>query len=271
MIFYDIHSERNGMVMDEMRNTNQIIGFPIISIMDGSKVGTAKGLIINAEQRSVDFLTIQHEDWQVSEKAVPFKKVIGIGDFAVTIDSANSIIDLTEIPIAHELVAKKLKIVGAKVITRKGELLGEVVEYYIDEENGRILSLSIKDGKSEAGEYGLSSEYIMTLGKDIIVVSEDALNSRFEAPKQEIGQEDLVQPQIYEKADEQEQHLEEDDEYVSLQKRQIEVLVGREVLKDIYDQAGSLIVAKGTILNKEKLVAISENKAVMVTLATNIR
>jgi uncharacterized protein YrrD len=259
------------MVMNEMRNTNQIIGFPIISIMDGSKVGTAKGLIINAEQRSVDFLTIQHEDWQVSEKAVPFKKVIGIGDFAVTIDSANSIIDLTEIPIAHEMVAKKLKIIGAKVITRKGELLGEVIEYHIDEENGRILSLQVKDGKTAGVEHSLSSEYIMTLGKDIIVVSEEAVNSLAADSEPEAEQDDEVETGLDEVLEEQMLDLEVDEEYISLQKKQIEVLVGKEVLKDIYDQAGKLIVAKGTILDEETLVGISENKAVMITLATNTR
>ena len=45
--------------------------------------------VINPD-RIVDFLTIEHEDF-VSVKAIPFK-IIGIGEYAVTVESENAVI-----------------------------------------------------------------------------------------------------------------------------------------------------------------------------------
>ena len=60
-----------------MKKSVQINGLPIISIADGNQVGKVKSLVINPDKGSVDFLTIEHEDFQVSVKAIPFKKIVG--------------------------------------------------------------------------------------------------------------------------------------------------------------------------------------------------
>lgn len=93
-----------------MKKSTEITGLPIISIQEGQEIGTVKTLVINPEKGSIDFLTIEHEDWQVSVKAIPFKKIIGIGEYAVTVESDRAVIDLNEIPIANQLVNKKIRI-----------------------------------------------------------------------------------------------------------------------------------------------------------------
>lgn len=90
-----------------MKKSTQILGQPIISISEGAEIGKVKSFVINPDKGSVDFLTIEHEDWQVSVKAIPFKKVVGIGEYAVTVESDRAVIDLNEIPIADQLVNKK--------------------------------------------------------------------------------------------------------------------------------------------------------------------
>src|SRR5690606_24800199 len=158
-----------------MKKSVEIVGLPIISIIDGIEIGKVKSLVINPEKGSVDFLTIEHEDWQVSVKAIPFKRVVGIGEYAVTIESDSSVIDLNEIPIANSLVNKKIKITNSKVMTRKGHLLGEVLEYYVDDETGNLLGTLLN---VSGNEVALASESVLTYGKDIIIVEEDA-SSKF--------------------------------------------------------------------------------------------
>src|SRR5690606_10003887 len=110
-----------------MKKSVEIVGLPIISIIDGIEIGKVKSLVINPEKGSVDFLTIEHEDWQVSVKAIPFKRVVGIGEYAITIEIDSSDINLKDIHMANSLVNKKNNNTNTKVMTRKGQLLGEVI------------------------------------------------------------------------------------------------------------------------------------------------
>ncbi|GGD03469.1 PRC-barrel domain-containing protein [Pontibacillus salipaludis] len=155
-----------------MKRSHEITELPIISIVDGKEVGRVKSLVINPDEGHVDFLTIEHKEWQVSVKAIPFKKVIGVGEYAVTIESPTAILDLDEIPIANELINKKVKIIGSKVMTRKGQLIGEVTEYYVNDDTGKVIAASVQMGNEEVV---LDSTSVVTYSEHMTIVSEEAL------------------------------------------------------------------------------------------------
>ncbi|QSS99119.1 PRC-barrel domain-containing protein [Pontibacillus sp. ALD_SL1] len=155
-----------------MKRSHEITELPIISIVDGKEVGRVKSLVINPDEGHVDFLTIEHKEWQVSVKAIPFKKVIGVGEYAVTIESNTAILDLDEIPIANELINKKVKIIGSKVMTRKGQLIGEVTEYYVNDDTGKVIAASVQMGDKEVV---LDSTSVVTYSEHMTIVSEKAL------------------------------------------------------------------------------------------------
>lgn len=244
-----------------MKKSTQISGLPIISISDGNQVGKVKSLVINPDKGSVDFLTIEHEDFQVSVKAIPFKKVVGIGEYAVTVDSENAVIDLNEIPIANQLVNKKIKITNTKVMTRKGELIGEVSEYYVDQDSGHILGMQLKLADKEVA---LSSESVVTFGKDIVIVKEDVasyfLSSVDELEKGELALDEILPA-----------NTREDEEVRALKEKQIELLAGKTLTKDVYDKNGVLLFHAGTILNSEQIEkAQEEGPSIVVELSMNV-
>ncbi|OIK14351.1 PRC-barrel domain-containing protein [Bacillus sp. MUM 13] len=237
-----------------MRTSAQILGLPIISIKEGQEIGTVKSLVINPEKGSVDFLTIEHEEWQVSVKAIPFKKVIGIGEYAVTVESERSVIDLNEIPIANQLVNKKIKITDAKVMTRKGELLGAVHEFFTDEENGMVIGMLMKQKENE---FVLPSETVLTFGKDILIVTEDAASHFLTNPLH------LIHPE--EESDESGAISQE------LREKQIELLQGKVLQKDILDKAGNVLFTEGSVLTEEDIKrAQQEGPGVLVGLSMNV-
>jgi uncharacterized protein YrrD len=238
-----------------MKQSTQITGLPIINISDGSQVGKVKSLVINPDKGSVDFLTIEHEDWQVSVKAIPFKKVVGIGEYAVTIESENAVIDLNEIPIANQLVNKKIKITNTKVMTRKGELLGEVQEYYIDQETGQILGMQLKVANEQVA---LLASLVVTFGKDIIIVKEDS-SSQF-----------LDSVELLERKDADETGL-ANEELKELKLKQIELLKGKKLISDVVDQNGNILFTKGMILTAPDIEkAQQEGPEVLVELSMNV-
>ncbi|WP_099352114.1 PRC-barrel domain-containing protein [Fredinandcohnia onubensis] len=270
-----------------MKKSVEIVGLPIISIIDGIEIGKVKSLVINPEKGSVDFLTIEHEDWQVSVKAIPFKRVVGIGEYAVTIESEGSVIDLNEIPIANSLVNKKIKITNTKVMTRKGQLLGEVLEYYIDDETGNLLGTLLN---VSGNEVALASDSVLTYGKDIIIVAEDA-SSKFldsveylENPIQESTQdettEELIEKVLPASSTEEQSPFDEinasidkhgEAEAKALRLKQVDLLYGKVVTKDILDNEGNVLIPAGTHLSVDDIIKAQDlGPSVFVELSMNV-
>ncbi|EWG09015.1 PRC-barrel domain-containing protein [Cytobacillus firmus] len=242
-----------------MKKSTEITGLPIISILEGQEIGTVKTLVINPEKGSIDFLTIEHEDWQVSVKAIPFKKIIGIGEYAVTVESDRAVIDLNEIPIANQLVNKKIRITQTKVMTRKGQLLGETAEFYTDEDTGNILGVEIQLSDASAV---LAAEEILTYGKDILIVKEDA-SERF------LNSVSLLNPIM--SNEEVPSEGENTDQLQSLKNKQMELLVGKELEADIYDLNGNILFPSGRILSEQDVqIAQEEGPNVVVNLSMNV-
>lgn len=242
-----------------MKKSTEITGLPIISIQEGQEIGTVKTLVINPEKGSIDFLTIEHEDWQVSVKAIPFKKIIGIGEYAVTVESDRAVIDLNEIPIANQLVNKKIRITQTKVMTRKGQLLGETAEFYTDEETGNILGVEIQLSDASAV---LAAEEILTYGKDILIVKEDA-SERF------LNSVSLLDPVM--SNEDIPSEAENKDQLQSLKNKQMELLVGKELEADIYDLNGNILIPSGRILSEQDVQKAQEaGPNVVVNLSMNV-
>ncbi|MDF2945532.1 MAG: hypothetical protein K0S51_211 [Bacillales bacterium] len=241
-----------------MKKSNEIIGLPIIGILDGQEIGKVRSLVINPDKQSVDFLTIEHEDWQTSVKAIPFKKVVGIGEYALTVESESVIIDLNEIPIANQLVNKKIRIINSKVMTRKGQLLGDIKEYFIDEESGNILGVYMNmNGK----ELTLKSENVITFGKDIVIVNEEASVSFLSNPLELVEAEETVaKTTVSPKVEEVifPNNVLENDEIKALKDKQVELLVGKTLSKDIYTTNGQVLFPEGTVLTEEDIFRAQE-------------
>jgi uncharacterized protein YrrD len=270
-----------------MKSSAQVLGLPIISIENGSQVGKVKSLVINPEKGYVDFLVVEQEDWQISVKAIPFRKIVGIGEFAVTIEKESAIIDLNAIPIANELVNKKITIKNAKMMTRKGELLGEATEFYVDEETGMILGVQVQVGDRETI---LPAKQVLTYGKDIIIVREEApssfvddmneLNHPLEKSQEsefaENGKQSstaLADEQLIVEND-QENNVVADEEEIEIQtlkRKQIELLTGKKVKKDIMDRNGNIFIPAGAILTAEDVMrAQEEGPGVIIELSMHV-
>lgn len=250
-----------------MKNSSQITGLPIISIADGQQIGAVKTLVINPEKGTIDFLTIEHEDWQVSVKAIPFKKVVGIGEYAITVETDNAVIDLNEIPIANQLVNKKIKINQTKVMTRKGALLGEVIEFYADDETGQILGMDLLVGEKQVT---MPSEYVLTYGKDIVIVKEDAeqgfLDSHEFLNKNQSADSDSIHHEEAAASEEQ-----NNAQLNALKHKQVELLVGKKVTTDILGLDGQVFIPAGTVLTEEDIhTAQTEGPAVLIELAVSV-
>jgi uncharacterized protein YrrD len=223
-----------------MKKSKEILELPIISIYDGEQLGRVKGLIINPEKFSVDFFTVEQENWQVSVRAIPFKKIIGIGESAMMVEQSNSVIDLNEIPFINQLINKQVHLIGSQVLTRKGDLLGEISDYFFSDETGQLDTLLIN---SENKELFFPIENVLSFGKERVIIN-DSL--------QEIS-EQIIKTSA--------KHESPTDKKAALTAKLIELLKANPLSKDIFSKNGDLLFEKGRILNNEDISTLKNEKA----------
>jgi len=154
-----------------MKRSSEIIGSPVISISEGLQIGTIKGMVINPQQKKVEFLLLDDYLDDVELKGLSLLSAEGVGEFAVTVQNSNELVNLSKISILLELVQKDILLLGTKVVTKKGRLLGEVVEFSVYTENGELAEVYYND--AEENEVPLSADSIITIGKEVLIVEED--------------------------------------------------------------------------------------------------
>lgn len=162
------------------------------------------------------------------------------------------------------LLIKKIAIKQAKVMTRKGQLLGEATEFYIDEETGKITGIEVQIGSDVRI---VCADHVITYGKELLIVHEHAqqeLVSNVDALLSLKGTQ--VEPLI-------KQMLPETvgNELDELRQKQIEMLTGKRLLKDIVDANGQVLLPKDTVLTKEHVIrAQEEGPDVVIELSMNV-
>lgn len=113
-----------------MKKTQEIIGLPVFSVLDGKKIGQVKDLVINPEEGKVDFILVSNRNWYDGARVLGYKSVMGIGEHAVTTESENLLTTINETANANKLLERHIELKGNRVLTNRGNLIGVISEYY---------------------------------------------------------------------------------------------------------------------------------------------
>jgi uncharacterized protein YrrD len=157
-----------------MKSSAQIQGLPIFSLIDGAEIGHVKHLVIEPSSGSVRLFQVENDQQAIGVSVLPYTSVIGVGDFAVTVESGESIRDLNSVEGARDLVLLSYKIIGTRVLSRKGQLMGTVQEYYVDEESGSVTACSYLEHGAADSIRVFHRDNIMTFGRDVLVIKDEA-------------------------------------------------------------------------------------------------
>ncbi len=259
-----------------MKKSQEIIGLPVFSIIDGRKIGQVKDLVINPEEGKVDFLMVSNGSWYVGAKVLPFNAVIGIGAHAVTTESEGQLSIVNENPIANTLLQRNIEVKGNRVLTNKGNLIGIITEYEIDENAGQILRIEYRSAQDEKTLSVIESQNILTYGSDIVVVKDDSSGSvppeiGVEIPAEAAEASPAEVPAAAETPVPAESaELAANGGASRFKANQKQYLKGKKVEKDIKDAAGSVIIAEGTIIDDE-VIALAEAHNKFVELSQSAK
>ncbi|MGE5390715.1 MAG: PRC-barrel domain-containing protein [Deltaproteobacteria bacterium] len=156
-----------------MKKSQEIIGLPVFSVMDGKKIGQVKDLVLNPEEGKLDFILVSNGSWYSGARVLPYKAVMGIGEHAVTTESDSLMTNISETASAHSLLQRNIEIKGNKVLTNRGNLIGIVIEYELDETTGKVTQLEYRTAQDESVVEVIDAGQVLTYGMDVIVIKED--------------------------------------------------------------------------------------------------
>jgi uncharacterized protein YrrD len=243
-----------------MKRTQDIVGLSVFSVIDGRQVGQVKDLVINPEEGKVDYLLVSDGSWYIGARVLPFDKVMGIGDHAVTTESQSNITSIADAARANDLLQRNVELKNSRLLTDKGDIIGKVNEYELDENSGAITRLYYERAEG-AGVEELDAEQVLTYGADVVVVKylsvtpEDA-----GSPVKDAVEASSPSPAA----------AGEPDGAALFKKRQREYLTGKKAIRDLRGSDGQIIIAEGTIIT-EALIDLVEQQDRFVELSQIVK
>lgn len=158
-----------------MITASELAGRAVIDIETAEKIGSIEKLILDPEgKRVAGFIVAKGASFPGNKErtVVPASTVRAIGPDAVTIRrEVAADTDITYL----ESLPRGSDVIGRKVITDDGRYLGKVDDVLIESADGRIFGYVLADHKGKGKHPYLPADANLRAGKDLIVVSGDAM------------------------------------------------------------------------------------------------
>ena len=149
----------------------EIKGMPVVSVAEGKELGKVEALLVDPEAGEARWLRLGKGGFFGENRVISTDAVQAIGENAVTVDSETSAVPIDEVAEAQELSRDKRRILGNRVLTNRGRLLGEIRDYEIDDETFQITRYEI--GKGDllgTRSRQASAGFVLTIGPDAVLV-----------------------------------------------------------------------------------------------------
>lgn len=247
-----------------MKILKEIIGLRIISVASGTQVGHIKDYMINPQGGSLDFFVVDQDSTYFGARVISIADIFGIGEFAMTIPDPNVIQDVAHNQAAQELIKQNVRVVGSKVLTKKGDLIGEVKEIAINEETGTIETCFFEDNQGEEREIGAGK--VITYGQELLIVDKNLDVSSDEMVQSLTSSSELSDNPVL---DESEAFFSPEIEELNIfEQRQLQFFVGKSVATDITLDNGEVLLASMPMT--EETVNKIKSRSTMLRVTTNL-
>ncbi|HIE51694.1 MAG TPA: hypothetical protein EYP85_08020 [Armatimonadetes bacterium] len=155
-----------------IKRYRELIGLPILELRTGENIAKVQDVILNAQERRVLALVVERGGLFKTARAILFERVEGIGDNAVTVETANVIVELPQHPDLERLYKRGIHLQGNRLVTKSGNRLGKIVDFGLETETGEIVLLYLTSGLLK-GQTSVNAQKIITVGKDAVIVPDD--------------------------------------------------------------------------------------------------
>ena len=162
-----------------MRNAKELSGLAIVDVANGKKLGSADEVVVSPDTgRLLGFVMKSLGVLSPNERIVEMSDVRSIGRDAITVEGDE--VARTSEAAAEEFQrarAEKRTLIGRKVVTQDGSMVGTITDYTIDEQEARVKGLILGGGLFETGDV-IPADRVVSVGTDVVVVSEPGRPTR---------------------------------------------------------------------------------------------
>lgn len=176
-----------------MYRSKKLLTLPVISLSDGEELGKVQGVVIDPERISLAAFILDYRKGFLKEpRVIPFEQITSFGDYAITIKDSSACERASQLPHLGSLFRRPPRLLGAKVLTEDGNLLGSVDEFTFDPVSGKIDGIELTNSFLNSLVHGktmLAGNAILTIGKNAIIVKAGTQGSpvKEDSPLSETG------------------------------------------------------------------------------------
>jgi uncharacterized protein YrrD len=161
-----------------MRKRKELQGLAIVDVSGGRKLGSVGDLVVSPENGRIVALTVSAGMFGGADSWVAAEDVRAIGADAVTVEAENVARPDAEMPHGTRAARDASRaLIGKKVVTEHGTLLGAISDYFFDETAMRVTGLTIGGGLLST-EDGVAADRIVSVGPDAVIVTDPGAERR---------------------------------------------------------------------------------------------
>ncbi len=206
-------------------NIDRVINKPVLSIKEGRTLGIIVRPIIDGEHQKVIGFVVEDEYWYLETKIVLFHSIRGFGEEMITVDDESSLVPVKRIENIHPYLHSNIQPFGIKIISESGKDLGEVDSFAFNEQTGRIEEYTVR-----GSPFAVECRDVISLTRKMLIIKDDSLKGVSGGRIPSFS--DLDLSSLFEK-------------------RQIEFLMGKRLIRDIIDDSGATVVYAGDVVTDE--------------------
>lgn len=214
-------------------NSKDITAKPVVVIRTGKVVGKIRYPIVDSMKQEVVGFIVDDEKWYLETKVVLFALIRGMSNDVVTVEDDSAVMPSSLGSLQRQL-QENVQIIGHKVISEDGRLLGFVEEFSFNAYTGKIESYKIKN------YYGaVTQQDVISIGKDLMVI-QSSMSQAKETVKETITRTAAA--------------VEEPGNYnlnSVFERRQMDFALGKRLLRRIESDEGTVIAREGEIVNRD--------------------
>jgi uncharacterized protein YrrD len=207
-------------------NSRDVMAKPVVAIRPGRIIGKVRYPIIDASKQEVIGFIIDDEKWFLETKVILLPLVRGMGKDVMTVEDEAAMMSVPNLKAIQKQLEENIQLIGHKVITETGRVLGYIEEFSFNPTSGKIDSYKVKGANSL-----VSCKDTISIGKELLITKEQ-VSSFMELTKE--------LPQV------------EDDYNLNsiFEKRQMEFVLGKRLLRRLETEDGSIIASEGHVVDE---------------------
>ncbi len=158
----------------------KILNLPVLDVSSGEKTGFVKEFIFNFEKYKISGFLVQTA-FLKKNVFLPAGDIENIGSDAIMIKSKKDLKNINK-KIKKDLkLTRKIKILHQKVITKSGEELGKMRDFFVDDVSFFLQKIEVQGSIWKSlfkGKLLIARDQIITIGQDAIIVEDAAVPAK---------------------------------------------------------------------------------------------